>query len=221
MAQSGYRETYVEPRGVESPDPRLLGVVRAVFRLLWTPRGLHQVVDSRFKEYEFRRSADTPPRVTLSGLVTPPELIAAGHPKGLVDYREGFQTKDDDGRVVGPVIHAYDFVAVPMNKPFPIPHDGKGPLNVGVIARSHFSITEGLPPIGLLFEEQYRVDPMTGLVDRRVYLALGEDGRPIGPGTDRPNVDQHELVGRQMAGEVTQMPTAEQAFRLNHPGVEY
>ena len=164
------------------------------------------LVHPSFQEWTYGTPAVTDENPSLEGR------------QALLDYRERFGVITD-GKFVGPELVDYEFVEVPQSKLFVIPNSGGRCYNAGMLFKSTFRLPEGagpegMPPVSLIFQEHLdiRPDPEDGnklKVYGRMYLPYNEAGQPIGPGTDRPDDTQHNLVRRQIEAFVAAKQQAE------------
>lgn len=143
--------------------------------------------------------------------------------EGLMAYRAQFRD---------PVLIGYDIVGVPLSQSFDVPH-GRAQRVGGFFFRSYFNLPtddaerplpQGMPPVSLIMDE-HLVFGVNGKVVGRMYRPYDENG-VMGAYSDRPDVNQHNLVARQVeyfgdTGEPLPLPTARQAFTAAYPGVEF
>lgn len=188
---------------------------RKFFKALFTPESLPSIATANYKEWKYAPAGSEPSEFKFEGLTGV---------RGLMRYREQF---------AGPTLLGYDLVGVPLSRSFDIPHK-KGQLVGGFVFRSYFKLPENdpvfpvppdMPAVSLLMEEHLVFDHDGGMVAGRMYLPYDEQG-PIGPNTERPNLTQFDVVGRQVEHFATNrerlaLPTARQVFQIAYPGIAF
>jgi hypothetical protein len=186
----------------------------------WDPPILGEVATEDFQGWEYHPDPDNVEvhKKVVEGLA------------GLMKYRLDLGYINDKGEWVGPTLLGYDMIAVPATKAFVVPESDGEQFNWGTVFKSTFRLPKGapgipknMPPVHLLMREEVQVGP-DGKASARMYLPFDEFGRPIGPATDRPDDNQHELVGRQIqtfatTGKRLKIPPVRQVFRTQFPDV--